>query len=317
MKAAVLHRFREPLRLEDVASPSASGDAVVVQVRAAGVCRTDLHIVDGRFPDLPLPRILGHEIAVHAPGVGDALVFASWGCGSCLFCRRGDEQLCPDAHEPGWYTDGGYAEALLVPSARYLLPLRGLDPAGAAPLADAGVTPYRAVARARAWLDEGTNAVVIGAGGLGQFAIQYVKLLSRATLVVVDPDPTKRRRALQLGADVAAAPDETLPRANVVFDFVGSDDTLRAGARILERGGLLVLVGEAGGSLPVRFGNFPHEAHVTTSVWGSRSDLEAVLALARDGRLRWDVECLPLGSVNTALDRLRRGDVSGRLVVVP
>src|SRR5205823_837517 len=116
---AVLRAIGEPLVFEERPEPRARGGEVVVRVRGAGVCHSDVHIVDGAAP-VPLPLVPGHEVAGEAGELGDVLVYAAWGCGSCAFCRRGDEQLCPDAREAGWGRDGGYAESLLVPSARYL-----------------------------------------------------------------------------------------------------------------------------------------------------------------------------------------------------
>ena len=316
MRAAVLRAFGSPLELEERPEPTPRGDEVLVRVRGAGVCRSDLHIADGRYPELPLPLVLGHEIAGEADG-GDVLVSAAWGCGECSFCRRGDDQLCARAAEAGWLRDGGYAELVLVPSRRYLLPLDGLDPVRAAPLADAGVTPYRTVRRVSDALGAGETALVIGAGGLGQFAVQYLRLLTGARVIVVDLEEEKRRRALELGADEALPPDELDRPARVVLDFVGSDETLALAAQAVERTGVVVLVGESGGSLPFAFGRVPYEATFTTSTWGSRADLAAVLDLARRGELEWHVESLPLELANDAHERLRRGDVLGRLVLTP
>jgi len=274
-------------------------------------------MIDGRMSYLPLPRILGHEIVGEAPGLGEVIVYASWGDGTCVHCRTGQEQLCAAAAEPGWVRDGGYAEAVLVPSARYLLPLRGLDPLRAAPLADAGITAYRAVRRAQPWLAESGRVIVIGAGGLGQFAIQYLRLFADVELLVVDPAASRRRRAIDLGADVTTASPDALPPARAVFDLVGSSDTLGHAIRLVEPGGIVMLVGEAGGELPFGMSSTPHEAFVTTSVWGSRRDLEDVLDLARRDQIRWTVETMPLEQVHRAVDRLRRGDVAGRLVLTP
>src|SRR5262249_31963335 len=163
VRAAVLRAFGEPLVLEERAEPEPRGEEVLVRVRAAGVCHSDVHIADGAA-QVPLPLVPGHEVAGVVDGLGPVLVYAAWGCGSCASCRAGDEQLCPLAAEAGWVCDGGYAEALLVPAARYLLPLDGLDPVRAAPLADAGLTPYRAVRRVRALLRRGDTALVLGAG---------------------------------------------------------------------------------------------------------------------------------------------------------
>jgi propanol-preferring alcohol dehydrogenase len=317
MKAATLHRFGAPLKLSEWPDPEVHGEETLVRVLGAGVCHTDLHIIDGRFPTLPLPRVLGHEIAGHAEGIGEVLVYASWGCRTCALCQRGEEQLCPRATEPGWVRDGGYAEYVVVPSRRYLLPLGDLDPVRAAPLADAGLTPYRAVRRIRQWLLPGSTAIVIGAGGLGQFAVQYLKLLTEARVIAVDPSEPKRRRAEELGANETASPGDQLPPARVVLDFVGSDETLRLAAGVVERTGILVQIGEGIGCLPFGFGLVPHEVHITNSVWGSLTELASVLEHANRGEVNWHVDTLGLDQANEALDRLRRGEVAGRLVLVP
>jgi len=319
VNAAVLRRVGVPLRLEDRPLPQPRGEEVLVRVRGAGVCHSDLHMIDGLIPGLPLPRVLGHEIAGVAEGLGAVLVYASWGDGTCRWCRRGEEQLCARAAEPGWVRDGGYAEAVVVPSKRYLLPLGDLDPVRAAPLADAGVTAYRAVRRLQPWLAGDGTAVVLGAGGLGQFAIQLLRHAGDARVVAVDPDQAKRDQARLLGADQTAASGADLePGAAVaVLDLVGSDATLAEAARLVRPTGVVMVVGEAGGRLPFGFGAVPNEAHLTTSVWGSYRDLVAVVELARAGTLRWEVEALPLHRVNEALERLRHGRVRGRLVLTP
>ena len=147
MRAMVLRRPGTPLALEEQADPRASPGQIVVRTLGAGVCRSDVHMADGDIRNLPLPIVLGHEITGRAEDAGDVLVYASWGDGTCEWCRQGLEQLCPGAAEPGWVVDGGFADYVLVPDRRFLLPLDGLDPVKAAPLADAGVTPYRAVQR--------------------------------------------------------------------------------------------------------------------------------------------------------------------------
>lgn len=318
MKAAVLRKFRFPLVVEERPRPEPQGDEVLVRVKGAGVCHSDLHIVDGMYSDSPLPLVLGHEISGEAEGIGEVLVYASWGCRSCELCFQGDEQLCAKAAEPGWARDGGYAEYVIVPSKRYLLPLDGLDPIRSAPLADAGVTPYRAVRRISGWLSkDGSTAVVLGVGALGQFAIQYLKLLTRARVIAVDLNERKLRRALDLGADEAVTPENVTRSARAVLDFVGSNETLALAVRILERGGILTQVGEGGGRMSFGMRHVPHESSFTTSIWGSMQDLSAVLEYAREDRLDWQIEPLPLESVNEALTRLRKGDVQGRFVLTP
>jgi alcohol dehydrogenase, propanol-preferring len=316
MRAVVLTGFGEPLLVEERPEPVPRGEELVVRVSGVGVCGSDVHIAAGR-EKVRLPLVLGHEVAGTCAEMGEVLVYAAWGCGRCRFCSAGDEQLCPQAADAGWERDGGFAEALLVPARRHLFPLERLDPVRAAPLADAGVTPYRAVRRIAPFLGRGAVAVVIGAGGLGQFAIQYLRILTEARVVAVELDDQKRARALELGADEALPPEGLEQRGRVILDFVGSDETLALAAGMVETGGAVVLVGEAGGRLRYDFRALPFEVTLATSVWGARDDLRAVLELARRGELRWDVETLPLVQANEALERVRQGTVTGRLVLVP
>jgi alcohol dehydrogenase, propanol-preferring len=292
-------------------------DELVVRVRGAGVCHTDVHLAAGRWPQIRLPLVLGHEIAGEVAGVGPVLVYASWGCRECELCLAGEEQLCPAAAEAGWVEDGGYAELVRVPSERYVFPLAAIDPVQAAPLADAGITAYRAVRRVRSFLQSGSCAIVIGCGGLGQFAIQYLKLLTDAHVIAVDRATAKQERALALGADAATLPEALDEPAEVILDFVGSNETLRQAAALVKPKGLVVQLGEATGTLEFALGRVPHEACFTTSIWGSLNDMAAVLELAAQGELAWDVETMPLEEANKALERVRDSDVAGRLVLTP
>jgi propanol-preferring alcohol dehydrogenase len=344
MRAARLHASGETLRLVDVPIPEPTGAEVRIRVAACGVCHTDLHIVDGTQTRVELPLTLGHEVAgfIDAVGPGAAgllrrtrlgegdavLVYGGWGCGRCRQCTGGDEQRCPDSRAPGFQVDGGYAEHMLVPHPRHLVPLRSLDPVRAAPLADAGVTPYRAVRRAEPWLLAGARVLLIGCGALGQFALQYLRLVpaaGRDLLVAVrELDPERLERATGLGADLGLLDgDEAMTLealgspADVVLDFVGNDDTLAHAAAVIAPDGVVVLVGEAGGSLEFGFERTPVESWLTTVAWGSHADLRDVVKLAAGGRVHWNVEPLPLGDVAMAHARLRTGQVDGRLVLVP
>jgi propanol-preferring alcohol dehydrogenase len=340
MLAVRSHVAGEPLRLEHVPVPEPVGTEVRVRVAGCGVCHTDLHIARSDRLRVTRPLTLGHEIAgwIDAAGPrarpvlrrariadGDAvLVFGGWGCGECRECSSGQEQRCERGTSPGFQRDGGYAEHVLVPDGRYLVPLRGLDPVEAAPLADAGVTPYRAVLRAAPWLTAGARVLLIGMGGLGQFAIQFLRRLPDLTVAVRELDPDKLAIAAELGADLGLlAGDDSLVNlglgghADVVFDFVGTDDTLAYAARNVEPGGLISLVGEAGGHLPFGFDLPPVESYVTTTAWGSLDDLREVVRLASRGRLRWSVERMPLRKARSAHDRLLAGLVKGRIVLVP
>lgn len=343
MRAARLHAHGEPPRLEDLALPEPAGTEVRIRVAGCGVCRTDLHIVDGIQPRVVLPRVLGHEVAgrvdvagpdadaeLHRSGLaeGDAVVvFGGWGCGACRECLAGAEQRCPDSVAPGFQADGGYAEAMLVPHPRHLQALGRLDPVRAAPLADAAVTAHRAVARAERWLRPGARVLVIGCGGVGGFVVQLLRLAPNGpelTVAVREIDTARLERATALGADIglladgpSGGRDALGGPADVIVDVVGSDDTLRLAAETVAADGLIVLVGEAGGRVPFGFDATPLEAWMTTVAWGSRADLARVTLLARDGRLRWEVEPVPLVDVTAALDIMRAGDVAGRLVLLP
>lgn len=344
MRAVRLSRPHTALRLEEVPLPEPSATEVRVAVAGAGVCHTDLHIVDGVQRRVRLPLTLGHEVAGHVDaagpeamlllrrrriGTGDpVLVFGGWGCGACPDCVGGAEQLCETSSAPGFQLDGGYADAMLVPHPRHLVPLRRLDPVRAAPLADAGVTPYRAVRRAEPWLVGGARVLVIGAGALGQFALQFLRLLPRTGRELVvgvrELDPSRLERAAELGADVgflAVEPALTVEglggRAAAVLDFVGSDDSLAHAAAVVAPGGGIVVVGEASGELRFGIDRLAPEASITSVAWGSLDDLRAVVRLAERERLEWSVETMPLAEAATAHDRLRSGSVRGRIVLVP
>jgi propanol-preferring alcohol dehydrogenase len=344
MLAVRLHGPGEALRVEEVRTPEPEGTEVRIRVAGAGVCHTDLHIVDGTQARVALPVTLGHEVAgwIDAAGPaaephlrrlhlgrGDAVVVhGGWGCGECRECRSDAEQRCAESRAPGFQRDGGYAEAMLVPHPRHLVALRRLDPVKAAPLADAAVTPYRAVRRAEPWLVGGARVLLIGCGALGQFALQLLRLVPPAgdelLVGVRELDPRRLDRASELGADVALLDgDDEMARealggpADVVLDLVGADATLALAAAVVAPGGVVVLVGEAGGSLSFGFDGPPVESWLTTVAWGSASDLREVVRLAGRGRLRWNVETMPLREAATAHARLRAGDVDGRLVLVP
>ena len=338
MLAVRSHAPGEGIRLEEVPVPEPAGTEVRLRVAGCGVCHTDLHIITSDRVRVRRPVTLGHEIAgriealgsdaadaMHAAGLREGehvLVAGGWGCGACERCLADDEHACALRESPGLKRDGGFAEYLLVPHPRHLVRLGAeLDPAHCAPLADAGLTPWRAISRARPWLDGG-RVVVIGSGGLGQFAVQYLRNVGGLEVIAADVDSAKRRRAIDLGADDAldlrdGALDALAATARAVFDFVGTDETLSQAARLVARGGLVSLVGEAGGRLSFGFRQLEVEASVTTTSWGTKRDLVEVVDMARSGAVSWETEMLPLTQAGEALERLAAGDVAGRLVLVP
>jgi len=339
MRAAVLHAVGEPLKIEQVPTPEPGPGEVLVKIAGAGVCHSDLHLIDGSIPLSRFPLILGHENAgwveklgpgaegIFAPG-DPVVVYGGWGCGHCQICLGGEEQLCGTDQWGGLGPDGGYAEYMIVPSTRHLIPADGLDLVETAALTDAGLTPYRAVKKTLPYLLPGSSVLVIGAGGLGQYGVQYLRLLTQAKIIIVETSAAKRALALELGADVAidASSPDALAQVkkeaggegvNAAIDFVGVDSTISLGQHALARKGILVLVGLAGGGTRFSFFDQGAEARLTNSNWGSHNDLVEVLALARAGKLRATTERYRLDEVNDVLHRLEQGKISGRAVLVP
>jgi propanol-preferring alcohol dehydrogenase len=342
MRAAVLPEWGSAFEVMDIDTPEPGPGEVRVRIGASGACHSDLHVKGGEMGDLGFTgdrlKILGHENAGWVDALGDGVsgleigepvaVFGGWGCGRCRFCLGGDEQLCNTLLWGGMGRPGGYAEQLIVPAARHLIPLGDLDPVDVAPMTDAALTPYRAVKKALPRLVPGSTAVVIGAGGLGQFGVQLVKALSPASLVVVETAADKRDLATGLGADLVLDPTAGDAAAEIkafsggegataVFDFVGVDRTMALMAASLGRQGLGVLVGLAGGSTPFSFFALAAEATLTSSNWGNHNELTEVLALARTGAITAQVEQYPLEKINDVFDRLQNGEVRGRAVLVP
>lgn len=344
MRALRLLKWKSDPELVEVPDPVPGPGEAVVRIGGAGACHSDLHIMrefDGGGPWGP-PLTLGHENAgwVHAlgPGAGGVevgqpvAVYGPWGCGTCGRCRAGAENYCERRDAApltgGIGGDGGMAEYLLVPAARHLLPLPdGLDPAAAAPLTDAGLTPYHAVRRSWGKLPPGSTAVVIGAGGLGHLAVQILKATTAARIIVVDLRADALELAREHGADLTLPSDDRTAAeiraatggvgADVVLDFVGSDSTLALGAAAARVLGDLTIVGIAGGTLPVSFHAFPYEVSVQTTYWGTRPELAEVLDLASRGLLRPKVTTYGLDEAVATYHALEAGQVRGRAVIVP
>ncbi|MGH9197150.1 MAG: zinc-binding dehydrogenase, partial [Acidimicrobiia bacterium] len=255
-----------------------------------------------------------------------------WGCGRCSRCRAGIENYCeifPRGNPVGGLgLDGGMAEFLRVPSTRFMVPLRTLDPASAAPLADAALTPYHAIKRSGEVLTPGSTAVVIGVGGLGHLAVQILKATTAAKVVAVDTDDDKIQLAKELGADEAVSPDQAQEavgdlshnptrRANVVLDFVGNEQTMSLAASCVGTLGHLTVVGLGMGTLPFNVFTLPYEVSVASTYWGSLPELFEVVALAEAGKIGVHIEKFPLEKAADAYDAMRSGSLRGRAVIVP
>jgi propanol-preferring alcohol dehydrogenase len=331
--------------LEEVPEPEPGPGEVLVRIGGAGACHSDLHLMyefeAGMLPWGP-PFTLGHEnagrVEALGPGAGGlevgepVAVYGPWGCGHCHRCVQGMENYCVHQAEipvmgGGLGADGGMAPLMLVPHSRSLVPLGDLDPVDAAPLTDAGLTPYHAIKRSLHLLVPGSTAVVIGVGGLGHMAVQILHALSPTTIVAVDRHDAALRLAQDVGAEHgvlvgpgAAAEIRDLTKgmgADLVLDLVGGDDTLALGAGIARTLGHLTLVGLAGGSLAVSFFGLPYELSVASTYWGSIPELIEVIALARSGRIRARVERFSLDDAARAYEKMREGTLQGRAVIVP
>lgn len=328
------------IELADIAQPDPGPGQVLVKVAGAGVCHSDIAV--SRIPDFygGGPFTLGHETAGWVAGTGPGVVgldeglpvvvHAEWGCGACSTCRRGHERLCPVVKPvagAGLGTDGGMAEHILVPAARYVVPLGDLDPVRAGPLDDAALTPYHAIRSARDELDGRSLAVVIGAGGVGHMAIQILKAVSAATVVVIEPDEARRGFALDLGADLAVHPKDDVAAqvrslrtegASVVLDLVGGDDTLALGATLIAPLGRMVLIGTHLGTFGFNLLSLPWECRLHTSYAGEPRELEEVVALAAAGRITVHARTIGLEDVADTVASLERGDHGlGRAIAVP
>lgn len=339
MRAARFHGPGQGLEIEDVPRPEIGASEVLVRIAGAGLCHSDLHILEGELPLPHLPRTLGHENAGYVEEVGEEVddvepgtpvaVFGGWGCGRCEFCMRGREQLCDITSWVGIGHDGGFAEYLRLPTSRYLVELDSVEPVAAAPLTDAGLTAYRAVQRARDELQPRDAIAVIGIGGLGQYAIQFANMATGGRVIGVDVDDRKLDRATSLGADVTVDSSREAVQPAIraatdgrgvgaVLDFVGTDGTLRTGDDILRTGGILLLAGIAEGELGLGWDPLaPAERTYTTVRWGSLDELAEVIGLAEQGRVESRTETVGFDELPATFDRMAAGEIDGRAVLTP
>ncbi|MEV0051534.1 NAD(P)-dependent alcohol dehydrogenase [Saccharopolyspora shandongensis] len=342
MKAVRLHDYHKQPTVEEVPEPVLSGPLdVIVRIGGAGVCRTDLHIIEGQWADAMGPRLpytLGHENAgwVHAVGagvtnveVGDTVILHPQpSCGLCLACRAGRDMACAAATFPGVSDhDGGMAEYLRT-SARACVKLDpATDPADVAALADAGLTAYHAVRKAVPLLPPGSTAVVQGAGGLGHIGIQILAALTATKIVVVDRDPAALTLAAELGADstvkadgdqVGAVLDATGGRgAEVVFDFVAEQGAENDAWDMTAAGGSLYVVGYGGELRIPTLAAVAGEKNVIGNMVGTYRDLVELMVLAETGKVALHARRYPLDAAAEALDDLALNRIRGRAILVP
>ncbi|AKE01402.1 alcohol dehydrogenase (plasmid) [Rhodococcus erythropolis] len=341
MKAVRVHQYDQPPTLDDVPQPVVvDPHDVIVKVEGAGVCRTDLHIIEGQWQNksaVRLPYTIGHEnagtvveigTAVTNVAVGDSVILHPLAtCGLCLACRSGDDVHCINSDFPGIDTEGGMAEYLRT-TARSVVKLDpSLAPADVAALADAGLTAYHAARKAAAFLRPGHTVVVIGAGGLGHIGIQALRALASARIVVVDRSAEALELAREIGADVTVVADGTEAQqvldltdgagAEAVLDFVGEGTAIAAGVAMLRRAGTYYVIGY-GGKLDIpTIDIISTEINFVGNLVGTYNDLVDLMALAASGAVTLHTVKYRFSDFQQALDDLHHGKVRGRAVLVP
>lgn len=350
MRCYCVMHHGQPLELVEKATPEPIGTEVLVKVRAAGLCHTDLHLWEG-FYDLgggkrlnlsdrgiKPPMILSHEIAgevvatgpeVHGLNKGARYLVHPWiGCGECAACQRGEENLCSKGRTLGVAKPGGFADCVLVPHPRYLIEIDELDAAAAAPLACAGVTTYSAMRKFGDAIKR-EPVLIIGAGGLGLMAIEVLRAMGGHGAIVVDIDPSKREAALAAGALQVVdgrAPDAvkqiinaTKEGAGPILDLVGSAATATLAIQSARRGGHIVICGLMGGEVTLSLPTLPlRPLRMEGSYVGTLEELRALVELVK----RSDMKSIPvirrpMNEVNQAIEDLHHGRVVGRTVLIP
>ncbi|MGA7141580.1 MAG: alcohol dehydrogenase [Nitrososphaeraceae archaeon] len=354
MKAARIVKPKESLQIQDLDIPKAKGSQVIVKVHSSGVCHSDIHLWEGGYQGLDgqflkasdrgvsYPLTPGHEIAGTVESLGEeaakeaidknekVIVYPWIGEGLCPACRVGQENLCDKPRSLGVYTDGGYAEYVLVPSYKYLVKIGDkLDIDRAATLTCSALTAYGAVKNAN--LKPGDNLVIVGAGGgLGLMAVQLAKAVTGARIIAMDLDLEKLKVAKENGADDTVSPKEGDPvkrvmemtdklGADVVIDFVNASKTVETDMQILRRRARVVLVGLFGGELRLGLVTMPTRAYkLIGSYTGSLSDLIELVSLAKRGVIKPVVSNrFKLDQATEALQMLKDGKILGRGVINP
>jgi NAD+-dependent secondary alcohol dehydrogenase Adh1 len=341
MKAVRLHEYDKRPMVEEVPEPEATHPFdVVVRIGGAGLCRTDLHIVEGQWAaksNVALPYTLGHENAGWVHAVGPAVEHLKPGdpvilhplvtCGFCRACRAGDDVHCEASAFPGIDTDGGMADFIKT-SARSVVKLAaGVEPASVAALADAGLTAYHAVKKAVPMLYPGSTCVVVGAGGLGHIGIQCLEAMSATRIVVLDRNEQALALTKGWGADETVLVDGShVDRvleltdgkgAEVVLDFVGEQGAELESWTMTRRAGSDFVIGYGGNIQIPAIDVISTERNVIGNLVGSYNDLVELMALAADGKVEMLTHTYPLDAVNDAMDDLDAGRLRGRGILVP
>jgi alcohol dehydrogenase, propanol-preferring len=351
MKSARIVKPKEPLEVQELETPKAKGSQVIIKVQSSGVCHSDIHLWEGGYEGIEgqflkttdrgvkYPLTPGHEIAGVVESLGDeaqgfiknekVLVFPWIGEGLCPACRSGEENLCDKPRSLGVYTEGGYAEYVLVPSYRYLVRLNDeMDIDAASTLSCSALTAYGAVKNAN--LKPYDNVVIVGAGGLGLMAIQLAKAITGSKIIAMDLDDEKLKAAKRNGADISINSKKDDPiksvmeitdkmGADAVIDFVNASKTVETDMQFLRRRAKLVLVGLFGGELRLSLVSMPTRAYkLIGSYTGTLSDMSELVSLAERGVIKPLVSNrFKLDQATEALTMLKEGKIVGRGVINP
>jgi len=347
MKAARLYEYDAAmavdLKIENVAAPTINRpDEVVVKVGAAGLCRTDLHIIEGVWKNIMdvegslLPYIMGHDNAGWVEDVGSGVTSVKVGdavichphrtCGICLECRYGEDMHCQNSAFPGLGLDGGFAEYFLT-NERALIKLNtGITPLDVAPMADAGITAYRAAKKAAKILRPGAYCVILGVGGLGHIALQCLHAISGARTIAIDREPGAQLLAKDLGADfvldggpnvVEQVREITGGGAQVVIDFVGELGVENLCWKMVRKGGQMLVVGYGGKIEVPTVHMVVEEINIGGSLVGNFTELVELMELNADGKVKMHYTQYSLDDINVALDDFKNRRFAGRGVIVP
>lgn len=341
MRAVRVVGYHQNLEMDEVPVPEPTGPFdVIVKIGGAGVCRTDLHILEGQWAEksgVKLPYTIGHENAGWVAAVGSGVTNVAEGdkvichplvtCSLCRACRSGDDVHCANSQFPGIDTDGGYADYLRT-SARSVVRIdESLEPADVAALADAGLTAYHAAAKAARRLRPGDRCVVIGAGGLGHIGIQVLKAITGAEILVVDRNQEAVKLATEIGADHGIVAngshvDEVLELtggegAETVIDFVGEGGATKDGIAMLRRAGDYHVVGYGENINVPTIDIISTEINFIGNLVGSYTDLCELMVLAARGDVTLHTQKYPLDNFQKALDDLDAGRVRGRAILTP
>ena len=349
MKAYQITSWGQPLEELEVPMPKPTGSEILIKITSCGVCHSDIHIWDGFFDlgggkritleerGLGLPFTMGHEpvgevveLGPDATGisVGDKRIVYPWiGCGTCNVCKHNNELLCNNPITVGTRRNGGYAEYLLAPHAKYLVPYDGVDEAFAATAACSGITAYSALKKLK-HLTAKQTTLIIGAGGVGLAGIGMAKAILKTKIIVADIDPQKRKAAIELGADEVIDNGAVDASKNLmiltnggpdgVVDFVGAPTTSTFGFQVLAKGGTLVVVGLYGGGMELSLSLLPLKVvDIRGSYVGTQQDLVELLELMREGKVK-SVPIIKrqLSEAPLAIQDLRSGKDIGRYVLI-